>query len=120
MAARRLPPRSLPARSRIMGARCSSGAGPMARAPCRRSCRWFTAGRSNSPPRAPLPPSGAATRGRPCVPDILEDGPGEAPAELLVARGAAPLTARDADVRLGLDTLQHRGALVQRTAALRV
>jgi carboxyl-terminal processing protease len=61
-------------------------------------------------------PSGASIQGKGLVPDIIEDGPGEAPAELLRARGAAALSARDADVRLGLDTLKHRGALVQRSA----
>jgi carboxyl-terminal processing protease len=53
-------------------------------------------------------PSGASIHGKGIVPDIVEDGPGEAPAELNAGRNAAPLSARDADVRLGLETLKHR------------
>jgi carboxyl-terminal processing protease len=53
-------------------------------------------------------PSGASIHGRGLLPDITEDGPGAAPAELSSAPGALPLTARDADVRLGLVTLQQR------------
>jgi carboxyl-terminal processing protease len=51
-------------------------------------------------------PSGASIHGKGIVPDILEEGPGEAPAELLMVKGSAPLTARDADVRIGLDALK--------------
>jgi len=52
--------------------------------------------------------SGASIHGRGIVPDILEDGPGEAPAELLTARGSPPLAQRDEDVRLALDALKSR------------
>jgi carboxyl-terminal processing protease len=53
-------------------------------------------------------PSGASIHGKGIVPDILEDGPGEPPAELIPTHGSASLAARDADVRLGLETLKHR------------
>jgi len=53
-------------------------------------------------------PSGASIQGKGLVPDIVEDGAGDAPAEIL--HGGAPLAARDADVRLGLETLRHRRA----------
>lgn len=52
-------------------------------------------------------PSGASIHGKGIVPDIVEDGPGQPPAEILTARGSEPLTARDADVRVGLDTLKE-------------
>jgi carboxyl-terminal processing protease len=51
-------------------------------------------------------PSGASIHGKGLLPDILEEGPGAAPAELL-SGSATPLIERDADVRLGLDTLKH-------------
>jgi carboxyl-terminal processing protease len=50
-------------------------------------------------------PSGASLHGKGIWPDILEEGPGAAPAEIL--NPATPLSERDADVRLGLDTLKH-------------
>jgi carboxyl-terminal processing protease len=53
-------------------------------------------------------PSGASIHGRGLNPDITEDGPGSAPADVLTAADAAPLAARDADVRLGLETLRQR------------
>jgi len=53
-------------------------------------------------------PSGASIHGKGIVPDVLEDGPGDPPAELGVPQGSPSLLARDADVRLGLDTLKHR------------
>jgi carboxyl-terminal processing protease len=52
-------------------------------------------------------PSGASIQGRGLTPDLLEEGPGSAPAPLMDA-SAAPLAARDADVRLGLEVLQRR------------
>jgi carboxyl-terminal processing protease len=52
-------------------------------------------------------PSGASIHGKGIVPDILEDGPGQPPAELGGA-GTGPLTERDADVRLGLAVLKER------------
>jgi carboxyl-terminal processing protease len=53
-------------------------------------------------------PSGASIHGKGIVPDILEDGPGEAPAELTSAKATVSLSARDADVRLGLEALKTR------------
>jgi carboxyl-terminal processing protease len=53
-------------------------------------------------------PSGASIHGKGIVPDILEEGPGELPAELNPDKDAAPLTERDADVRLALDVLKNR------------
>jgi carboxyl-terminal processing protease len=55
-------------------------------------------------------PSGASIHGKGIVPDILEDGPGSAPAELLTAKDSAPLTARDEDVRVGLEALKQHPA----------
>jgi carboxyl-terminal processing protease len=55
-------------------------------------------------------PSGASIHGKGIVPDIVEDGAGDAPAEVNAGKNAPPLTARDADVRLGLETLKHRPA----------
>jgi carboxyl-terminal processing protease len=54
-------------------------------------------------------PSGASIHGKGIVPDIVEDGPGETPAEL-DGPGPVTLTARDADVRLGLETLKQQHA----------
>ena len=53
-------------------------------------------------------PSGASIHGKGIVPDLLEDGPGEAPAELLVPKGSPPLAARDPDVRVALEALRSR------------
>ena len=61
-------------------------------------------------------PSGTSIHGKGIVPDIVEDGPGLSPAELLTARGSSPLTDRDTDVRVALDTLKTRAALAQRSA----
>jgi carboxyl-terminal processing protease len=55
-------------------------------------------------------PSGASIHGKGIVPDIVEDGPGLPPAEILTGRGAQPLAARDADVRVALDALKERAA----------
>ena len=54
-------------------------------------------------------PSGASIQGKGIMPDVLEEGPGDAPAELIpVKDGAAPLLARDTDVRVALDVLKGR------------
>jgi carboxyl-terminal processing protease len=53
-------------------------------------------------------PSGASIHGKGLVPDVLEDGPGEAPAELVVPRSSPSLVQRDADVRVGLTVLKDR------------
>jgi carboxyl-terminal processing protease len=55
-------------------------------------------------------PSGASIHGRGLEPDIVEDGPGAAPADLEPEEGAAPLSVRDPDVRLGLATLKSGAA----------
>jgi carboxyl-terminal processing protease len=59
-------------------------------------------------------PSGTSIHGKGIVPDIIEDGPGPPPAEVLTAKGAPGLTTRDADVRVGLNTLKTRAVLAQR------
>jgi carboxyl-terminal processing protease len=53
-------------------------------------------------------PSGASIHGKGIVPDVLEDGPGQAPAEMSAPKGAGSLMSRDADVRVGLETLKTR------------
>jgi carboxyl-terminal processing protease len=53
-------------------------------------------------------PSGASIHGKGIVPDIVEEGPGQTPAEILTFKGAQPLAVRDADVRAGLDVLKQR------------
>jgi carboxyl-terminal processing protease len=63
-------------------------------------------------------PSGASIQGKGIVPDLLEEGPGDAPAPL-DGDGPATLAVRDPDVKLGLETLKHNaarahGALVSR------
>jgi carboxyl-terminal processing protease len=62
-------------------------------------------------------PSGASIHGKGIVPDILEDGPGQPPAEILTSRGSQPLTARDADVRVGLDALKESAGQPRLTPA---
>jgi len=63
-------------------------------------------------------PSGASIHGKGIVPDILETGPGEPPAELTGAKDEQPLTERDADVRLGLAVLKERLQTAHVTPAL--
>jgi len=53
-------------------------------------------------------PSGASIHGKGIVPDIVAPGAGDPPAELLTAKSAPPLAARDKEVRLALDTLKAR------------
>ncbi len=53
-------------------------------------------------------PSGGSIHGHGLNPDIPLEGPGQAPAEIL--EGSA-LAARDADVRIGLQTLKHGRAV---------
>jgi len=53
-------------------------------------------------------PSGASIHGKGIVPDIVEEGPGQTPAEILTFKGSQPLTVRDADIRAGLDVLKQR------------
>jgi carboxyl-terminal processing protease len=51
-------------------------------------------------------PAGVSIQSRGLTPDIPEEGPGTAPAELTVSEGT-PLSERDEDVRLGLQALHH-------------
>ena len=56
-------------------------------------------------------PSGASIHGKGLVPDVLEDGPGEQPAELSTGPAERPLAERDADVRLALEMLKERARM---------
>ncbi|MDB6042857.1 MAG: peptidase [Gammaproteobacteria bacterium] len=58
-------------------------------------------------------PSGASIHGKGIIPDIVEEGPEEAPAELITGKPTQPLAARDKEVRLALDTLKSRGSPAQ-------
>ncbi len=53
-------------------------------------------------------PSGASIHGKGIMPDVLEEGPGEPPADLTNGKADEPLAGRDADVRLGLAVLKER------------
>ncbi len=55
-------------------------------------------------------PSGASIHGKGIVPDVLEEGPGEPPADLSGSEAREPLAERDADVRLALAVLKERAA----------
>jgi len=61
-------------------------------------------------------PSGASIHGKGIVPDIVEDGPEEAPAELITGKPSVPLQKRDKEVRLALDTLKAGTFLAQHQA----
>ncbi len=63
-------------------------------------------------------PSGASIHGKGIVPDLVEDGPEETPAELLTGKNASPLLSRDKDVRVALDALKTREELAHQHAAL--
>jgi carboxyl-terminal processing protease len=63
-------------------------------------------------------PSGASIHGKGIVPDVLEDGPGLPPADLLTVKGSPPLTSRDEDVRVALDALKQRSAQMRVTPVL--
>ena len=62
-------------------------------------------------------PSGASIHGKGIIPDIIEEGPEEPPAELITAKPAQSLAERDKEVRLALDTLKAHGALAQNHGA---
>jgi carboxyl-terminal processing protease len=62
-------------------------------------------------------PSGASIHGKGIVPDIVEDGPGQPPAEILTAKGSQALAARDSDVRVGLDALKESAGQPRLTPA---
>jgi carboxyl-terminal processing protease len=53
-------------------------------------------------------PSGASIHGKGIIPDLVEDGPEESPAELVTGKNTPPLLARDKDVRVALDALKVR------------
>jgi carboxyl-terminal processing protease len=63
-------------------------------------------------------PSGASIHGKGIVPDVVEDGPGLPPAELLSAKGSASLAARDEDVRVALDALKSRSSQLRAAPVL--
>jgi carboxyl-terminal processing protease len=58
-------------------------------------------------------PSGASIHGKGIIPDLVEEGPEETPAELITAKPNQPLAARDKEVRLALDTLKAKGVLAR-------
>jgi carboxyl-terminal processing protease len=58
-------------------------------------------------------PSGASIHGKGIIPDIVEEGPEEAPAELITGKPNQPLAVRDKEVRLALDTLKAKGSLAR-------
>ena len=51
-------------------------------------------------------PSGGSVQGKGIIPDIVEDGPEQPAADVMTAKGAPSLQARDAEVRLALNTLE--------------
>ena len=53
-------------------------------------------------------PSGASIHGKGIVPDVVEEGPGDPPAELNAPEGSATLAVRDADVHVALNVLKTR------------
>jgi len=58
-------------------------------------------------------PSGASIHGKGIIPDIVEEGPGEPPAELAPGapgKDSSPLTARDEDVGVALAALEQRAS----------
>jgi carboxyl-terminal processing protease len=63
-------------------------------------------------------PSGASIHGKGLVPDVLEDGPGEAPGELVIGKGSPSLLQRDADVRVALTALKERARGTRATPVL--
>jgi carboxyl-terminal processing protease len=58
-------------------------------------------------------PSGASIHGKGIVPDIVDQGPEDPPAELLTAKNSVPLAARDKEVSLALDTLKARAKVTR-------
>ncbi|MDE2049778.1 MAG: S41 family peptidase [Gammaproteobacteria bacterium] len=51
-------------------------------------------------------PSGGSVQGKGIVPDIVEGGPEHQPADVMTAKDAPSLQSRDAEVQLGLTTLE--------------
>src|SRR5262245_4436063 len=66
-------------------------------------------------------PSGVSIHGKGIIPDIVAQGPEEAPADLRVAsekgKPVLPLTARDREVQLALDTLKSHESFPGRVAS---
>jgi carboxyl-terminal processing protease len=63
-------------------------------------------------------PSGVSIHGKGITPDLVAQGPEEAPAELRVAgKPELPLAARDREVQLALDTLKDHSAQLGRVAS---
>src|SRR5258708_31048706 len=58
-------------------------------------------------------PSGASIHGKSIIPDRVEEGPEEVPAELITGKPMQPLAARDKEVRLALDTLKSRATVAK-------
>src|SRR6202041_3612779 len=58
-------------------------------------------------------PSGVSIHEKGILPDVVEEGPEEAPAELITGKPNQPLAARDKEVRLALDTLKAKGSLAR-------
>jgi len=63
-------------------------------------------------------PSGTSIHGKGIVPDVIEEGPGEPPAEVSADKAEGPLTERDADVRLALGVLKERVHAVRLVPAM--
>ncbi|HEX4675530.1 MAG TPA: hypothetical protein VH209_09390, partial [Steroidobacteraceae bacterium] len=49
-------------------------------------------------------------------PDLVEEGPEEAPAELITGKNSQPLVVRDKEVHLALDTLKTKVSLARSQA----
>jgi carboxyl-terminal processing protease len=64
-------------------------------------------------------PSGVSIHGKGITPDLVAQGPEEAPADLRAAAGKPdqPLATRDRDVQLALDTLKAHDVAPDRVAA---
>ena len=63
-------------------------------------------------------PSGVSIHGKGIIPDVIAKGPEEAPADLRVSgKPDLPLAARDAEVRLALDTLKAHDVIPGRVAS---
>lgn len=59
-------------------------------------------------------PSGISIHAKGITPDVIAEGPEEAPAELRPGRSSSSLATRDKEVRLALDTVKARARLAQR------
>ena len=63
-------------------------------------------------------PSGVSIHGKGIIPDVIAQGPEEAPADIRVSgKPNLPLAARDAEVRLALDTLKEHDVFPGRVAS---